>query len=929
MIRNLLFVSLLFVLGGCALLPLAQSSKTAPLTVATLRCNYLVAPLGIDSARPCLGWVLQSGVRGQCQTAYQILVASTPEQLAQDQGDLWDSGKVVSGDSVQVEYGGRPLSSRQVCFWKVRVWDRHGVPSRWSAGSQWSVGLFKPEDWQAVWLNDGKPLPGKDEDFYAIDPAPLFRKEFQLSKPVKRASLQISGLGYCEASLNGARIGDQQLDPGWTLYSKRVLYSTYDLTPSLRRGANCLGVTLGNGWYNPLPLRMWGHLNLRQHLPVGRPRFIARLDVEFLDGSHQTIVSDAGWKVADGPIRRNSVYLGELYDARQEQPGWDRPDFDDSAWRPAAVAAEPIGELRAQECQPIRRTERLPALRLTEPRPGVFIYDFGVNFSGWVDLRLRAPAGTSVGLRYGELLNRDGTLNPLTSACGQIKGGRGGPGAPPIAWQGDTYIAKGRGLEAYAPRFTFHAFRYLEITGLPTALPLQDVIGWRLNSAVPAAGTFACSNPAFNEIQQLCRRTFLANLFSVQSDCPHRERFGYGGDIAATSEAFICNFDMATFYAKTVHDRSDGPLSGPGGIMADTAPFVGIQYCGFAWQMAHPWLVSQSYRYYGNRRLLEEEYANAKAWLALVTQQHPGGLIEDGLGDHEAIIPTSALTINTPLYCQTARMLATWARQLQKPEDARQFEELAGRIQTAWRAKCLQPDTGQVGKGTQTSQACALYADVVAAPDRAKVMGYLLENLQSARAGHLTTGILGTKFLLDSLSANGQAETAYAIVNQPDFPGWRWMLKNGATTLWEHWALEENTFSHNHPMFGSVSQWFFQWLGGIQPAPDAVGFDRILIRPQPVKDLEWVRCTYDSIRGPIVSNWQRRGAALTLEVTIPANATATVHVPAASAAAVTESGKPAAEADGVKFLRMEANAAVYAVGSGTYRFESTLTKTAK
>ncbi|CAG1770626.1 hypothetical protein BAC2_01183, partial [uncultured bacterium] len=355
-----------------------------------------------------------------------------------------------------------------------------------------------------------------------------------------------------EASLNGARVGDHVLDPGWTAYGRRVLYSTYDVTDDIRAGTNCLGVTLGNGWYNPLPIRLWGHLNLREHLSIGRPCFIARLSLEYADGTTDAIVSDQSWKHAEGPIRFNSIYLGEIYDARHEIPGWNTGGFDDSAWHGPAIAQEPAGALHAPSQPPIRITERIPAVRVTEPKPGVFIHDLGQNFSGWAALRINGPslpAGTTITLRYGELLNADGMLNPMTSVAGQIKGTRknargveesvGGPGAPPIAWQRDVYITRGTldssdsVIESYTPSFTFHAFRYVEITGLPEGAAADHITitGLRLNSDVADAGSFSCSNELLNQIQQMCRRTFLANIFSVQSDCPHRERFGYGGDI--------------------------------------------------------------------------------------------------------------------------------------------------------------------------------------------------------------------------------------------------------------------------------------------------------------------------------------------------------------------------------------------------------------
>ncbi|MEY4387901.1 MAG: hypothetical protein RLY20_3184, partial [Verrucomicrobiota bacterium] len=874
-------------------------------------------------------WRLESPKRNAVQTAYQIVAASSRELLARNHGDLWDSGKILTNQSVGIAYQGTPLKSSQQAFWKVRVWDWSGRPSAWSKPAAWTMGLLAEADWQAQWLNDGKSNPNRDADFYQEDPAPLFRREFAVRKKITRARLHICGLGYYEASLNGRPVGDRVLDPGWTRYSERTLYSTYDVTGQLRSGANCLGVTLGNGWYNPLPLRMWGKLNLREHLPVGRPRFIARLEIEFADGTKDAVVSDPSWKVTDGPLRFNSIYLGEIYDARREVVGWDRAGFDDSSWRRPGIATEPIGRLQAQSQPPIRVSKKLKVINLTEPKPGVFIFDFGQNFAGWAKVQLSAPAGTKVVLRYGELLNADGTLNPMSSVAGQIKGARkaangqqenvGGPGAPLVAWQSDTYVAKGDRRESYTPRFTFHAFRYVEITGLPDRPSLKDVTGLRLNTDVEPAGSFQCSNEQFNRIQEMCDWTFLSNLFSVQSDCPHRERFGYGGDIAATSEAFMMNYDMATFYAKAVRDWQDSAL--PDGMLTDTAPSVGIHYCGIGWAMAHPLLLRQLYQYYGDRQLVEDQFETARRWLDLVARANPDNLIARGLSDHESLEATPAPAMVTPLYAACARTLGELAAILGRKEEAQLYELLHEQIRQAYLEKFLDAGSGKVGPGTQASQAFPLYWDLLPEHRRSAAFRFLCDDIRFKHGGHLTSGIMGTKYMLAELSRAGEADLASMIVNQRTFPGWGYMLENGATTLWEHWKGSDNTYSQNHPMFGSVSEWFYQWLGGIQPATDAVGFDRIIIRPQPVKDLEWVRCSYHSVRGEIASNWKRVGNRLKLEVVIPANTTATVYLPAGNVQPVKEGGRPVENSPGVLGVRTDNGKPVVEIGSGHYDFE--------
>ena len=562
-----------------------------------------------------------------------------------------------------------------------------------------------------------------------------------------------------------------------------------------------------------------------------------------------TILSDQSWKVHDGPVLKNNIYLGELYDSRQEVDNWcNNTKIKEDTWHAVNISTEPVGKLCSRSMPPIRTTAKLKPQKVTQPTPGTYIVDMGQNFSGWASFRLKAPRGTKIQFRYGELLYEDGRLNPMTSVCGQIKGTRknrkgelvriGGPGSPEIAWQADTYICKGIGWEEYTPRFTFHAFRYIEVTGYPEEFTSNMVFGLRLNSDIEIVGNFSCSNEMLNTIQKMSRWTFLSNVFSVQSDCPHRERFGYGGDIFSTSEAMMFNFDMSTFYAKTVRDWGDSALDD--GMLTDTAPYVGIQYCGVGWAMVHPSLQLNLYKYYGNRRILEEQYKIARRWLNLVMEQYPDFIVHDGLSDHEALTRSPAKELVTPLYYYSAKMLAELANILGYEDDMKKFEALSENIKSAYLEQFLQKGTGIFSPGTQTSQSFALYFDLVPPDEKKAAIDFLLKSIVEEKAGHLTTGIMGTKFMLDILSQNELENIAYNIINKKTFPGWGFMLENGATTLWEHWAFSDNTFSHNHPMFGSVSQWFFNWMGGIQPAPQSVGFDKIIIRPQIIEDLQWV-----------------------------------------------------------------------------------------
>lgn len=904
-------LSLCFVVASMGM---AAPGKTMRPT--DLKCEFQREPLAIDAAHPRLSWLLESDERDVRQSAYRILVASSSALLSRNKPDLWDSGKRVSAEQNNIPYAGAPLKSGQRCYWKVETWDGAGEGA-WSPVATFEMGLLHLGDWQAKWINDGKPNPTAERDFYREDPAPLFRREFDVDGAIKQARLYITGLGYYEAHLNGDRVGDHVLDPGWTKFDKHVFYSVYDVTGQLTRGKNCIGVELGNGWYNPAPLRLFGRINLREVLAIGRPRFIAQLHIEYRDGRTQTVVSDERWKHTDGPVRRNGIYIGEVVDGGREPIGWDHPGFEATKWQPAAVAREPIGTLVAQPQPPIRITKRWKAVAVTQPKPGVFIYDFGTNFGGWASLDLDVAPGTEIHLRYGELLHADGTLNPMTSVAGQIKGRRkdsvesiGGPGAPDIAWQTDTYIARGGG-ETYTPKFTFHGFRYLEVTGLKQPLDLKSVTAMRLNSDVEQVGFFECSNPLLNQIEAMCRRTFISNIFSVQSDCPHREKMGYGGDIVATSEAMIGTYDMSRFYAKAVQDWADAAR--PDGMLTDTAPYMGLQYCGVVWAMAHPLLVSQLHQYYGDDRIAQEQYAVAKRWMSVVEAKYPSGIVTDGLSDHESLVPTPAPEYVTPMYFQCANLMADLARRLGKSDDAAHYQTLAGHIKSAY-AKFVDAASGHVGTGSQANQAIALHAGIVGEASVSR----LVDQIQNHDHLHLTTGILGTKFVLDELSKAGQIDVAYTLATQTDFPSFGWMMKNGATTLWEHWALSENTFSHNHPMFGSVRQWMQNWLGGIQCASDARGFDKIRIQPQTPTGLDWVKSSYVSVRGKIVSEWRRLDGRTEFTIQVPANCRAEVRLPCDALDEIRESG---VGAESRWKLRRSPSGVAFEIGSGKYIFE--------
>ncbi|GMW01232.1 MAG: alpha-rhamnosidase [Candidatus Hydrogenedentota bacterium] len=928
--RFILLSSLFVTLLGCQHGGLPAGPDR--LLVVELRCEDAIDPLGVDVPTPRLSWhaipVTQYS-RAKHQSAYRILVAETRDALRRGEGTLWDSGRTAMTESPQIEYGGKPLQPMQAVYWKVRVWDEKDRPSPWSKVGCWETGLLANANWKGQWIQRHSRLDeSNEESFFEPLPGPLFRKAFSIDKPVEQARLYITGLGYYEILLNGERVEDRFIDPAWTDYRKRVFYSVYDVTDDLRAGANVAGARLGNGWFNPLPLRMWGKFNLREALLVGEPRILGQFVIDYTDGSREIIPTDTTWQYGDSMVVANSVYTGETQDASAEPPDWHKPDFDASTWPNARLADAPGGILMAQPLPPIRRVRTIEPVTVTEPSPGVYIADFGENITGVASLRTEGPAGTHVNLRYGELLNSDGSLNGLTSVMGQLKNKPVPDGSkrPSTAWQQDTFILNGDGEEEFTPKFTFHGFRYVEITGLPQPPERETLRAHVIHTDVESAGEFECSNDLFNQIQAITQRTFTNNLIGVQSDCPHREKFGYGGDIVASSEAFMLNYDMAAFYRKTVHDFEDAVR--PNGGFTETAPFVGIADEGLGegsgpvgWGTVHPLLLWQLRQYYGETSLIDEQYDHAKRWVELLAANAPEFILDNGIGDHESLVEKPRPLTGTAFLWYNAWILARLAETIGKNEDAIRFDTLAGSVRDAFNRRFLEPGTGKYFSGTQACQAFALYFNHVPDAEVPYALWQLVQDILVTHNGHLSTGIFGTKYMLDALTRYGRHDVATFVVNQRDFPGWGHMIENGATTLWEHWEYSDNTFSHNHPMFGSVSEWFIKHCAGMRPADDALGFNKIIIHPQMRgSGLTHAEARYNSVRGPVRSAWRLDGRNLTLEVTIPVDATAEVHMPVSLNTQVYEKSRRVEEARGVEIVSREDRWEVYKVGSGRYEF---------
>jgi len=888
-----------------------MDGELCPESPVDLLCEYSVDPIGMDVLKPRFSWKLRHRERGRMQMAYQLLVSSSEENIIRDIGDMWDTGKVISDCSVNVEYAGKNLESGKIYFWKVRWWDDKGHVSPWSRIAKFEMGLLSLEDWKAKWIGGGK----------------LLRKSFILRKKVKQARAYISGLGYYELRINGQKVGDYQLDPGWTDYEKIVLYTTYDVTVYLKEGENVVGVMLGNGRYNVKPYRRGSHKH------YGEPRAILQIKIDFADGSQEFIVSDETWKAADGPIIDDDIYDGEIYDARLEKDGWDTPGYDDSTWRNAKIMEQTGGKLVSGATFPkIRVVKMLQPVSVRNPKPNIYVFDFGQNFSGWVRLIVSGPGGTEVRLRYAEILNPDGTIN--------IKPNR-------TAKATDIYILKGEGIEVYEPRFTYHGFRYVEVSGFPGVPSIDNLQGIVVHTDIELTGSFLCSNQLINNIHKNIIWGQRSNLMSIPTDCPQRdERLGWMGDAQLSAEEAIYNFNMATFYTKWVRDikvaqkedESIPDVVPPYWSLYPADPVYGAACIIIPWYL---------YVYYGDRRILEENYDVIRGWVDFLntkTEDHilkfskygdwcPPGQIKSPYTPDEAV--------STLCYYEVVSLLSKIARMLGKIDDANKYADLAEKIKEAFNRIYLKEDYYMFLKDaldpilsitySQTINILPLYLDIVPSDKRESVIKKLLDNLIVTHDYHINTGIVGTRYLFDTLTKYGYAEVSYKIITQTTYPSWGYMIKEGATTLWERWEYlsDSGMNSHNHIMLGSVDTFFYKTLAGINADPSNPGFEKIIIKPHVVGDLTHASASLKTIRGLIVSKWWREDNSLTLEVTIPVNSRGEVYIPLIALKnpvikegekVIWKDDKFVQEIPEITFIKKEENHIIFNIGSGSYVF---------
>ncbi len=981
------------------------ASLAAPASATNLRCEYKANPMSIDTLAPRLSWTIAGGGRGWMQSAYRVQVAPTAASFnaksATVKNALWDSGKVASDQSLNVRYAGKPLSSGARYYWRVQTWGNDNRATTWSAPQFWQMGLLGAQDWKAQWISGQTPRKTM-VDGIVLPPPPYLRKAFILNKPIRQATIFATARGVYEMRLNGAKVSEQVLAPGWTDYRQRIQYQTYDVTSQVKRGANVIGAILGDGWYS-------GYVGFgRQRNHYGdTTALMAQLNVEYSDGTRQIIGSDPSWQSATGPIVYSDMLMGEWYDARKMQPNWDTARYQPNGaqWSSAVIAPKPnvptvdvtdklraaiknntlsvvsgndlagdpaynvvknlrvdytlggidktrtlaenetlqipgpnetagalvvrravYGALDQADGKPaqlvgtrdpeIRVTQELKPLRITQPKPGNYIYDMGQNMVGVVRLKVRGAAGTKVQLRFAEMLNPDGTAYTANLRAARAT---------------DTYICSGKGVEVWEPRFTFHGFRYVEVTGFPGAPTLDAITGLVIGSDIPKTGTFSSSSALVNQLQSNIDWGQRGNFLSVPTDCPQRdERLGWMGDAQIFVRTATYNRDVSSFFEKWMHDVEDA--QGEDGGFSDVSPRKVDNANGApAWGDAGvivPWTIYQAY---GDTQIVNEHWDAMTEWMNYIGEANPNGLWlqrrSNDFGDWLSIAAdTPKEVLATAYYAYDASLMARMARATGRPDDAAKYDALFARIKNAFNAAYVQPD-GTIKGNTQTVYVLALHFDLLPENLRARAAQHLVDDI-SAKKGHLSTGFVGVGYLCPTLSNTGHNDTAYKLLLNDTFPSWGYSIRQGATTIWERWDgwTEDKGFqdvgmnSFNHYSLGSVGEWLYRYVAGIDTDPDFPGFKRILLQPHPGPGLTFANASYDSAHGRIISNWKRENGMVTYNITIPANTTAQISIPAASAAQVKENGALASGATGVKLVGQQANKATFAVGAGSYTF---------
>jgi alpha-L-rhamnosidase len=899
----------------------APAAKNAPVAVTALRVEYKENPLGLGTTKPRLAWQLQSSARGVTQSAYQVRVARSEQALRAGRDLVWDSGRVPSDESTQRVYGGPVLQSGQRYVWQVRVWDASGKPSAWSTPASWEMGLLAPADWKASWIEPDRPT-----DAANMSPAPMLRREFKISGPVERARAYVTSHGLYELHLNGRRVGEDLFTPGWTSYNKRLQYQTYDVTSLLKPGANAVGAMLGDGWY-----RSELGWQDRRNLYGPRVGLLAQIEISYKDGRREVVGTDASWKASTAPILMSEIYHGETYDARLEKAGWDTAGFDAGAWSAVKVADQRKDILIAPAGPPVRRIQELRPVKIFKTPAGDTVADMGQNMVGWVRLAVEGPAGTTVTLRHAEVLDKDGNvyLANLRKAKATVH-----------------YTLRGGARETFEPHFTFFGFRYVVVDGYPGALTPDSLTGIVIHSAMPVAGEIATSKPLTNQLLHNIVWGQKGNFLDVPTDCPQRdERMGWTGDAQVFSPTAALNMDVAGFFTKWLGDVAADQYED--GAVPHVVPNVlpvnaqGRPPAGAAgWADAAVIIPWEMYRSYGDTRLLEQQYDSMAKWVEYERKRAGDDLIWDGdfhFGDWlayaappgEARAYPGATTgtdlLATAFFAHSTDLLARTARILGKTADATRYEQQFSRIKDAFVREYV-TTTARVGENTQTAYAVALQFDLLPEDLRAAAAKRLAQDVRQRK--HLTTGFLGTPYLCHVLSRYGYLDEAYLLLNREDYPSWLYPVKQGATTIWERWDGQkpDGTFqdvgmnSFNHYAYGAIGDWMYRVMAGIEIDEAVPGYKHVLIQPRPGGGFTEVKASHQTPYGKVASAWTRKDGTFELAVEVPANTRATVRLPKAQLAGVTEGGAPLAAVAGIAAPKQDGDAVIVEVGSGMYRF---------